>query len=68
MKIKYSPDVDVLLIELKEGTPSNAVDLEEGIILHLNENNDPLEIEILDAATVTNIEEIGLSIPTAKVA
>jgi len=36
MKIKYSPEADILLIELKEGVLSDSIDLKEGIILHLN--------------------------------
>jgi len=49
MKIRYSQGADVLVIELNEGEPKDSIDLKEGVILHLDEKNRPLEIEILDA-------------------
>jgi len=66
MKIKYSPDTDILILELKEGVPEDSVDLSEGIIVHLNDKKEPIEIELLDASKLTNIEEIGLSLPSIK--
>jgi len=68
MKIRYSPEADVLVIELKEGTLSDSIDLKEGIILHLNEKREPLEIEILDASKVTSLEEISMFNPIRKLA
>ncbi len=35
MKIKYSKEADILLIELREGKPADSIDLKEGVILHL---------------------------------
>ena len=32
LKIKYSNEADILLIEFKEGTPIDSIDLKEGII------------------------------------
>ena len=66
MKIKYSPEADILVIELKKGTLSDSIDLKEGIILHLNEKGEPLEIEILDASKVTSVEEITMLTPIRK--
>jgi uncharacterized protein YuzE len=69
MKIKYSSDADVLIIELKKGTPVDSLDLREGIILHFNEEKEPIEIELLDASKLTDLEEIGLSLsPKSTVA
>jgi len=68
MKIKYSPEADILLIELKEGVLSDSIDLKEGIILHLNKKGEPLEIEILDASKVTSVEEISMFNPIRKLA
>ena len=62
MKIKYSSDADVLIIELKKGTPVDSLDLREGIILHFNKEKEPIEIELLDASKLTDLEEIGLSL------
>jgi uncharacterized protein YuzE len=69
MKIKYSSDADVLIIELKKGTPVDSLDLREGIILHFNKEKEPIEIELLDASKLTDLEEIGLSLsPKSTVA
>ena len=61
MRIKYSRDVDILLISLREGKPADSVDLKEGVILHLDDKGLPLEIEILDAAKLAMINEISFS-------
>jgi uncharacterized protein YuzE len=63
MKIKYSKGSDILLIELRDGTPQDSIDLKEGIILHLDEHGSPLEIEILDASKLTKLEEINILTP-----
>jgi uncharacterized protein YuzE len=31
MKIRYSEDADVLLIELRDGSPVDSIDIKEGI-------------------------------------
>ena len=67
MKIKYSSDADVLVIELKERIPEDSLDLREGIIVHFNKEKQPIEIEILHASSLTDLEEIGLSLPTKKI-
>ncbi len=61
MRIKYSKDADILLISLREGKLVDSIDLKEGVILHLDENGLPLEIEILDAAKLSMMEEISVS-------
>lgn len=66
IKIKYSPEADILVIELKEGVLNDSIDLREGIILHLDKKRKPLEIEILDASKVTSLEEISMSNPIRK--
>ncbi len=60
MKIKYSKEADILLIQLREGTPEDAMDLQEGVILHLDHENKPLEIELLDASHVVALDEFHL--------
>ena len=55
MQIEYSPDADVLIIRLRVGTPCDAHDLCEGIIIHYDETLNPLEIEILDASKIIPI-------------
>ncbi len=63
MKIKYSKEADILLIELRDGTPADSIDLKEGVILHLDKEGLPLEIEILDASKLTMLKEISVMVP-----
>ncbi len=67
MKIKYSNEADILLIELKEGTPADSIDLKEGIILHLDSEGLPLEIEILDASKIVMLKEVTFMTPLEAV-
>ena len=67
LKIKYSREADVLLIELREGHPVDAIDLKEGVILHLDERGLPLEIEILDASKLASLGEIHIMAPLEAV-
>jgi uncharacterized protein YuzE len=66
LKIKYSDEADILLIEFKEGTPVDSIDLKEGIILHLDKKGAPIEIEILDASEVVSMQEFNILIPAIK--
>ena len=63
MKIKYSNEADILLIELRDGTPMDSIDLKEGVILHLDDEGLPLEIEILDASKIATLEDISVMAP-----
>ena len=63
MKIKYSKDADILLITLNNGHPIDSIDLKEGIILHLDRQGKPLEIELLDASKIVALEEISVLNP-----
>lgn len=61
MKIAYSPDADVLTIQLREGKPADSRDIAEGIIVHLSAKGLPLEIEILDASKTVQKKDIEIS-------
>jgi len=61
MKIKYSEEADILLISLRDGTPEDSIDLKEGVILHLDHEGLPLEIEVLDAAKLSMLKEISVA-------
>ncbi len=63
MKIKYSSDADVLMIELRDGTPVDSIDIKEGVILHLDREGLPLEIEILDTSKLAVLKEISIMTP-----
>jgi len=68
MQIKYSPDADVLVIRLRDGKLVDSIDAAEGIIAHLDESGKVIEVEILDASKLVEIEElrlIGLQIAKA---
>ena len=67
MKIKYSKEADVFIIQLREGKPVDSVDLKEGVILHLDKEGLPLELEILDAAKLSMLNEISLAAPLGMV-
>ena len=61
MKIKYSKDADILIIELREGLPVDSIDLKEGVVLHIDDKGLPLEIEIFDAAKLAMLKEINIT-------
>jgi uncharacterized protein YuzE len=61
MKITYSPDADVLTIQLRAGKPTDSRDIAEGIIVHLSAKGQPLEIEILDASKVIQKKDVEVS-------
>lgn len=63
MKIKYSKEADILVIELREGKPVDSIDLKEGVILHLDNEGLPLEIELLDASKLAAMDEISIFTP-----
>jgi uncharacterized protein YuzE len=42
MKIAYSPEADVLTIQLGEGPLSDSRDIAEGVIVHLSGKEEPL--------------------------
>jgi len=63
MKIRYSSDADVCIIELKPGIPKDSTDLKEGVILHLDQDGNPLEIEIVDASKFVSLDEVSFSLP-----
>lgn len=62
MQIKYSPDADVLVIRLRAGVLQDSNDLCEGVIVHYGEDDAPLEIEILDASKVIDMDAIDVSL------
>ena len=61
MKIAYSPDADVLTIQLREGKPFDSRNIAEGIIMHFSAKGQLLEIEILDASKVVEKKDVEVS-------
>lgn len=62
MKIKYSPDADVLIIQLRKGKPFDSKDITEGVIVHLSKKGIPLELEILDASRVIERKDVEVAV------
>ena len=58
MKITYDPEGDVLYIQLRCVTPSDSVDIEEGVTAELDEAGHITAIEILDARERLTREEL----------
>jgi len=61
MQIKYSPDADVLMVKLSQGTPVDSIDVAEGLIAHYSEDKKLLELEILDASNIVEMKDLTLS-------
>jgi uncharacterized protein YuzE len=66
LKIKYSQETDILVVEFKDGVPVDSVDMKEGVILHLDSEGFPLEIEILDASKFVAMDEFNILVPMIK--
>ena len=57
MRIKYSPDVDILVIELSDRKPVESEHLEdEGIIVDYDENDEIVGLEIFDWSKRKDVE------------
>ncbi len=63
MRIEYSKEADILLIVLRDGSPADSIDLQEGVILHKDGEGLPLEIEILDASKLAMLKEVEVNLP-----
>lgn len=50
VKLKYSPDVDALVITIGDEKPAYGDEVAPGIILHYGEGGKLVEIEMLDAS------------------
>ncbi len=58
MKVSYDSQVDAAFIRLSNDEPSGAVELQNGIILHVTEDDKLVAIEILDVSQKFDIEEL----------
>ena len=62
MQIRYSTDVDALTIRLKDGDFVDSQDIGECIIVHYSRDKEPLEIEILDASKMVQMNNVDISL------
>lgn len=51
MKVRFDPQTDTLVIQLREGQIAESDESRPGVILDLNEAGEVISIEILDAST-----------------
>lgn len=49
MKITYDPEADALYIQLRDATPADSMDLEEGVTADLDAIGHVIGLEVLDA-------------------
>lgn len=52
MRYEYDVETDILLIRLRDGAPDHG-EQTEGIIAHYSPDDELLQLEILDASSVT---------------
>ena len=50
MKVRYDKEVDAAYIQLSSKKPKAAIDIKEGVILHVANKHELVGIEILDAS------------------
>jgi uncharacterized protein YuzE len=50
MQVRYDEEVDAAYIRLSSKHPQGAVEIDEGVILHLTDRDEIVSIEILDAS------------------
>lgn len=50
MRIKYSPDTDILLFALRDTSPVNAIAEPGGVIVSYDDEDEPVSIEFLNAS------------------
>ena len=58
MKITYDPEGDVLYIQLREETPSDSTDIEEGVTAELDSKGHLVAVEVLDASQRLTPQEL----------
>lgn len=50
MKIEYDPEADALYIQIREASPHDNIDIEDGVTVDMDEDSHIVGIEILDAS------------------
>ena len=58
MKITYDPEGDVLYIQLRDVTPVDSIDVEEGVTAELDDLGHIVALEVLDASKRMSREEL----------
>lgn len=50
MKVRYDKEVDAAYLQFYSKSPAGAIEIDEGVILHLTKDEKIVAIEILDAS------------------
>ena len=58
VKITYDKEVDALYIRLRNATPSDSKDIEEGVTVDLDKEGNIVGIEILNASEKLGLESL----------
>lgn len=66
MKIHYDPEIDALLIELRDTEPVSSLDYELGVIAALDASGLVIALEILDMREHLSSEDLTALAATAR--
>jgi uncharacterized protein YuzE len=58
MQVRYDKDVDAVYIKLSSKRPDGAIEIDEGVILHVTVDNKIAGIEILEASAKIPIKNL----------
>jgi uncharacterized protein YuzE len=59
MKITYDPEGDVLYVQLRDVTPADSVDVEDGVTAELDDQGHIVALEVLDASKRMTPEDLA---------
>jgi len=66
MKVSYDKAVDAAYLQFTTQTPQSAIEIEEGVILHVTNRDEIVALEILDASKHLPIQNL-FSLEVAEV-
>ncbi len=66
MKMHYDPEIDALLIELRDDMPVSSLDYEPGVTAALDANGLVIALEILDVRDHLTVEELTALATSAR--
>ncbi|RLG66954.1 MAG: DUF2283 domain-containing protein [Methanobacteriota archaeon] len=58
MKVSYDPEADAAYLRLSNKKPHGAIEMREGVILHVTDKDEIVGIEILDVSKKLKIKEL----------
>lgn len=66
MKVTYDPEADILCLVLRDEPPVDAVEEPEGIIVSYGADQEPVSIELMDAAArnLTPSDAVSVTVQT----